>query len=107
MELVQTSPVDIGPVRSVLSGGRTGASGSGAEREMGSTIRLFSEERVAELFDVHVDTIRRMRRAEELPYVRLRGAIRYREEDLRRWLEANLFPKPTAVDLRLAELARL
>ena len=49
----------------------------------------------------------RMRRADELPHVKVRGAVRYREEDLRRWLDENLLPRPTAADLRLAEVAQL
>ncbi len=78
-----------------------------AVSDVGPSICLLSEERVAELFAVHIDTIRRMRRAEELPHVKVRGAVRYREEDLCRWLDENLLPRPTAADLRLAEVAQL
>ena len=51
--------------------------------------KLYTTETLAELLQVSPRTIRRERKEGRLPYVRVRGQIRYRDSDVRAYLERN------------------
>ncbi len=51
--------------------------------------KLYTTETLAELLQVSPRTIRRERKEGRLPFVRVRGQIRYRESDVRAYLEHN------------------
>lgn len=51
--------------------------------------KLYTTETLAELLQVSPRTIRRERKEGRLPFVRVRGQIRYRETDVRAYLEHN------------------
>lgn len=51
--------------------------------------KLYTTETLAELLQVSPRTIRRERKEGRLPFVRVRGQIRYRESDVRSYLERN------------------
>lgn len=51
--------------------------------------KLYTTETLAELLQVSPRTIRRERKEGRLPFVRVRGQIRYRESDVRAYLERN------------------
>ncbi len=51
--------------------------------------KLYTTETLAELLQVSPRTIRRERKEGRLPFVRVRGQIRYRESDVRQYLERN------------------
>lgn len=51
--------------------------------------KLYTTETLAELLQVSPRTIRRERKEGRLPFVRVRGQIRYRENDVRAYLEHN------------------
>ena len=51
--------------------------------------KLYTTETLAELLQVSARTIRRERKEGRLPFVRVRGQIRYRESDVRGYLEHN------------------
>lgn len=51
--------------------------------------RLYTTEGLAEILAVSPRTIRRERREGRLPYVKIRGQIRYRERDIHEYLERN------------------
>lgn len=53
--------------------------------------KLYTSETLAELLAVSSRTIRRERSEGRLPFVRIRGQIRYRESDVRAYLERNAF----------------
>ncbi|HJO03822.1 MAG TPA: helix-turn-helix domain-containing protein [Acidobacteriota bacterium] len=48
--------------------------------------KLYTTETLAELLQVSPRTIRRERKEGRLPFVRVRGQIRYRESDVRSYL---------------------
>lgn len=53
------------------------------------TARLLTERELSERLGLSPDTLRRMRRAGEIPYVALsRRRVAYREDEIDRWLEA-------------------
>ena len=51
--------------------------------------KLYTTETLAELLQVSPRTIRRERKEGRLPFVRVRGQIRYRDSDVRAYLERN------------------
>lgn len=51
--------------------------------------KLYTTETLGELLQVSPRTIRRERKEGRLPFVRVRGQIRYRESDIRAYLERN------------------
>ena len=51
--------------------------------------KLYTTETLAELLQVSPRTIRRERKEGRLPFVLVRGQIRYRESDVRAYLERN------------------
>ncbi len=51
--------------------------------------KLYTTETLGELLQVSPRTIRRERKEGRLPFVRVRGQIRYRESDVRAYLERN------------------
>ena len=51
--------------------------------------KLYTSETLAELLQVSPRTIRRERKEGRLPFVRVRGQMRYRESDVRSYLERN------------------
>lgn len=51
--------------------------------------KLYTTESLADLLAVSPRTIRRERREGRLPYVKVRGQIRYRESDVRGYLDRN------------------
>jgi len=56
--------------------------------------RLFSEIEVAEWFGLSVSTLQKMRSSthrDPLPFTKVGGAVRYREDLLLKWLERNTF----------------
>lgn len=63
------------------------------------TRRLLTAREVAELLGVSTETIVRWTRKGELPAIRLPGgALRYREDDLERWLEERRTPDRRAAE---------
>ena len=51
--------------------------------------KLYTTETLAELLQVSPRTIRRERKEDRLPFVRVRGQIRYRDSDVHSYLERN------------------
>lgn len=51
--------------------------------------KLYTTEEVAEILRVSPRTIRREREEGNLNYIRIRGQIRYREVDIKKYLEEN------------------
>ena len=51
--------------------------------------KLYTTETLADLLQVSPRTIRRERKEGQLPFVRVRGQIRYRDADVRAYLEHN------------------
>ena len=51
--------------------------------------KLYTTEEVAEILKVSPRTIRREREDANLNFIRIRGQIRYREEDIRKYLAEN------------------
>jgi excisionase family DNA binding protein len=51
--------------------------------------KLYTTEEVAEILKVSPRTIRREREDANLNFIRIRGQIRYREVDIRKYLEEN------------------
>ena len=61
--------------------------GSTEPAEQGHAGRLLTEREVADYLAISPETLRRLRYAGEIPYVPLgRRLVRYRREDLDRWL---------------------
>lgn len=58
--------------------------------------KLYTTDTLAELLQVSQRTIRRERKEGRLPFVRVRGQIRYRESDVRAYLEHNASGQATA-----------
>ncbi len=58
-------------------------------REYAIVQKLYTTETLAEFFQVSPRTIRRERKEGRLPFVRVRGQMRYRESDVRAYLERN------------------
>ena len=56
--------------------------------------KLYTTETLGELLQVSPRTIRRERKEGRLPFVRVRGQIRYRESDVRAYLERNASLSP-------------
>lgn len=57
--------------------------------------KLYTTDTLAELLQVSPRTIRRERKEGRLPFVRVRGQIRYRESDVRAYLERNASASPS------------
>ena len=60
-----------------------------ASWEYATVQKLYTTETLAELLQVSQRTIRRERKETRLPFVRVRGQIRYRESDVCSYLERN------------------
>jgi excisionase family DNA binding protein len=52
-----------------------------------SRTKLLTINDVADLLNVHKDTVRNLVRDCKLTHIKLRGAIRFRAEDVDKWLE--------------------
>ena len=58
------------------------------------TPRLLTEDEVAKILDVSVETLRTWRSrppADPLPFTKIGGKIKYREDKLNKWLDRNTF----------------
>jgi excisionase family DNA binding protein len=51
--------------------------------------RLLTPHEVAELTRLQIDTLYRLARRGDLPFLKLRGRLRFRRSDVRRWLDAS------------------
>ena len=51
---------------------------------------LLTIEQVSEITKLQVRTIHKMKFKKQLPYVKLGGALRFRESDIENWINSNL-----------------
>lgn len=52
----------------------------------GSKLRLYDVKEVSEILNVSERTVRRMIERKEIPHIRIRGRVLFREETIDRWL---------------------
>ena len=68
--------------------------------------KLFTEQEVTDWFKIPKTKLRNMRTREcrdPLPYVKIGGAVRYREDQIIRWLDRNTFPSTTEYFMKIQE----
>ena len=51
--------------------------------------RYYSVREVAELFDVHINTIYNLVQRNQIPYFRVGRQYRFKESDLKKWIESH------------------